>query len=657
MQAKTKKNGFMLALWLLALVCVVLNFLGVNRLLVARWFADSDNLYLSDLFGNLFKGGHLSDWFFTPAPYFFPDYPLYFVAYLLGGSVHSQLIICALLQLVLALAVIWFVAKQCRLEQPFFIAAPVMIFFLVLAFGVGSPYYLVMRNTFHFGAFLMGIVVVALSLIYRRRLVQGHGHSGLVLVLMAAVSYLTGLSDGLFLVEGAAALVATEAVMALVEWDLALKKWLPALVVLVFAALGMLSYPVLVDYPTRYTSELSLWYFFDRLPRVFLFALKTINYNILPMITLAAYVALVIYGAIFFRKESKTRPELFYLLVFSFCSLCLTLFAVCASVKLLPADRHLLALFCLPIIVVFLYFGNFLAGKGSLGFSVISLCLVGLLAMGTTAVVQKNGLHTQYYPDGIACVDQALSGEDVSHGIAEYWTARPQQLFGKLPLTIATFQRKGVFESHWITSQKYFHDSYDFALVPTDDPTGFHYFVARLIELNGQPKAVKQCFNALIYIYPKGGIHKFDIIRHPGQAIDWQAKVMNLQTIQLPPAQNPSAGKIFRRGFPWVFAFAEVGSGDYRLRIDYKANGSPQDQKQPGWEVSTEDLSDNQGGSWPTPVLQAKGPMPRSDGKPTQAQGSFHLDTGKDLVQLDIRVWAPKGSKMKVSAIHLERVR
>lgn len=653
-----KKNGLMFLLLLVGIFCVVLNFLGANAVLEEHWY-DSDSLYLPGLFKNVLSGGgRISDWYFTPAPYFFPDYPVFALAYFLGGSLYAKIIIFAILQVFLAALAIWFLARRCAVTHPFFIAVPVLIFFLALAFGVGSPFYLIMRSAFHYGSFLVGILVVALCLLCRDRLREGQNKSNAVLLfLLGALSFLTALSDNLFIVQVAAPLVVTEVFLAFIERDFSLKYRLPALVVFVAGVLGSISYPFLVEHPTRYASDLSLLYFIKRLPLLFDFSMKVVNYNVLPILTFLIYLAVVLYSLIFFKRENESRPGIFYLVVYSFCSIGVTIFFVCASTKLLPADRHLLSVYSFPIIVVFIYFGNYLASRGSFILSLVTVCLTGFLCFGTYFVVNQNGIKYQRYPESAACIDQALEGQGAANGIAEYWTARPQQLFSKLPLTIAQFQRKGLYESHWITSSKYFRDSYDFAIIPTNRLEGYQYFVTRMIALNGPPKAVKSCADNLVYLYEKGGIHSLDIIRKPGESLNWPESELSTQVNEHTPVLSPEEQKIRRSDAQVIAAHGQVSSGDYALQIEYSNSGGQGGAGAATWDVHMQDLTETLGGSWPTIRSVAKGTMPITGAELGKAQGTFFLDTGKDMAEIDIEVWAPEKADVRVKSIRLERIR
>ena len=78
------KSIFFLFLLALGLGNIFANYISEppaqNRLF------DSDALYLPTLFSDIFaNNGQIKDWFLTPAPYFFPDFPMFF-SVLLGRS-------------------------------------------------------------------------------------------------------------------------------------------------------------------------------------------------------------------------------------------------------------------------------------------------------------------------------------------------------------------------------------------------------------------------------------------------------------------------------------------------------------------------------------------------------------------------------------------
>jgi len=72
-----------LACWAIALGALILVFRAGHP--IQGHLVHSDALYLPVLFDDLLKrGGSLSDWLLTPAPYFFPDMLVYLPAWLVG---------------------------------------------------------------------------------------------------------------------------------------------------------------------------------------------------------------------------------------------------------------------------------------------------------------------------------------------------------------------------------------------------------------------------------------------------------------------------------------------------------------------------------------------------------------------------------------------
>ena len=64
-----------------AILSIVL-LLGQNDKLFAA-ASNADALYLNVLFENLSNGGRIVDWHLTPAPYFFPDYLVFSLPFIL----------------------------------------------------------------------------------------------------------------------------------------------------------------------------------------------------------------------------------------------------------------------------------------------------------------------------------------------------------------------------------------------------------------------------------------------------------------------------------------------------------------------------------------------------------------------------------------------
>ena len=58
-------------------------------------------------------------------------------------------------------------------------------------------------------------------------------------------------------------------------------------------------------------------------------------------------------------------------------------------------------------------------------------------------------------------------------------------------------------EMHWITSKKYFKQSYDFAIISADAAPPFKISSQALTRINGTPKLVETCGRKLVFMYGK----------------------------------------------------------------------------------------------------------------------------------------------------------
>ncbi|HTI42973.1 MAG TPA: hypothetical protein VL693_14195 [Vicinamibacterales bacterium] len=169
---------------------------------------NSDLLYLPALFSDvLSRGGHLSDWHLTPAPYFFPDYLMYFVAYISGSTTYVRIVLFSLVQTIVTLAVLWLLARGLSRPNAFICAATATLVLVWLALTAGEPFVILLASASHFGAFLSSLLLAALWLhhqtstdVVRRRVLLGT---------MCVLACAATLSDNLFVVSGTLPFIVT----------------------------------------------------------------------------------------------------------------------------------------------------------------------------------------------------------------------------------------------------------------------------------------------------------------------------------------------------------------------------------------------------------------------------------------------------------------
>ena len=160
---------------------------------------NADLLYLPALFSDMAtKGGHLSDWYLTPAPYFFPDYLTYSVAHAIGSTTYIRLAIFAIAQTVLTLTVIWFLARGLSRFGAFASAVTTTIVLVWLAINAGEPFMILLASASHFGTFISTLLLAALWVRYQ--FASRRSYRFAVLGAMCILAYIATLSDNLFII-------------------------------------------------------------------------------------------------------------------------------------------------------------------------------------------------------------------------------------------------------------------------------------------------------------------------------------------------------------------------------------------------------------------------------------------------------------------------
>jgi len=161
---------------------------------------NSDLLYLPALFSDvLTKGGRLSDWFLTPAPYFFPDYLVYLLAYVLGVGTYMRVAAFAVVQIGATLCVMWLLARRLSPSEAFVAAVTITIALVWLALRGNEPFVILLASASHYGTFLSSILFAALWIQYES--VSTSRRKRLLLAAICIVVFLATLSDNLFVVQ------------------------------------------------------------------------------------------------------------------------------------------------------------------------------------------------------------------------------------------------------------------------------------------------------------------------------------------------------------------------------------------------------------------------------------------------------------------------
>lgn len=635
------KNLIAVALFLFCLANVVAHYLAGNS--IQSLLFNSDALYLPILFSDLIeRNGHINDWFLTPNPYFFPDYLIYLLAWLLGPDSYRQIIAFTLLQATLTLLVIWALARQMAVSNPFFTATTTTIFLLWLSLIPGEPFALMLSSAFHYGIFIITILFIATWLKYNDK--KTIRDNTVFFASITLLSFISTLSDKLFLTQVAAPLFAANIFTSIVNRDTSLKKHLPLAIVAIGSILGLASYKFFVSNHTQPQIEIGPEKFYANLVDVWKILFSALKINPLLGIFILLYIGLSLY---YFSSIFKNRGEykkIAWVAIFSFFSICISIGVVALTTNIPTADRYIIPALFWPIIIVFMFLSNWL-GRNYIKFATFGLLIILInLSWGSYKLIKSNGLTQEHYPKDISCIEDALETEGLTNGVAAYWDAKYIQAFAKNRLNIAQ-HLDNLEELHWITSKNFFRQSYDFAVI-NEAPGAFkNTSTEALVQINGSPKIIKHCGDKSIYVYGKNKLHvrKFDIT---GNAHTWKACELPTRIGKATPDCEMEKGDINSSGHITYGPYERLPTGQYTFEISYSSSAANADTVG-DWDVVL---------ALPKEAKVLKnGLISGTDGLTKKITGEFSIDSIHNMEKFEIRTLAQQNFDLKIIYIRLER--
>lgn len=459
---------------------------------------NADGMYLPTLFDNLLAhGGSIRDWYLTPAPYFFPDYLLFLIAYWASKSAFHQFLVFSLLQLAAATAALAWIARTCVRSHATLAAVLAATLIGWLAVRPTAPFVFALASAYHFGAFLSALVFVALWLQneQRPRPWQFPG--------MYILAFLAALSDPLFMVQAVAPFLVACALVRRQPRLFAFKAALPHIGVLVAAQLGVASYRWFITHSTRSLNKFGLAHFAQNAHELgSVVADLAIQLPLLGII-MAAYLLLGIACIVRVVPERAflglPRP-LLLLLVFTLLAVASNVAAMLLMTSLVVTPRYLIAALTWPIVALTMLLAHWLGTRFAATGLAATAALVLLLGTRAVVLTGQAGNAPAGYPAQIACIDHALAAADAHRGIAGYWDAKRVQALSKRDLSIAQYM-SDMTEHRWITSGSYFRSTYDFAIISAEGGPAFLLPAAQLIARNGPPVLTAICGDHTVLVY------------------------------------------------------------------------------------------------------------------------------------------------------------
>lgn len=488
------------ACWSLALGALLLIFHAGHPL--QAHLVHSDALYLPVLFDDLLlRGGSMADWFLTPAPYFFPDMLLYWMAWTHDADVFRQTLAHAVLQSVLVMPMLYLIARRTLAAGAWLAAAALSILFIWLGINAGDPFVRLFSSAHHYGAFFASLLLIAcwLGLDARPRKVRAMAARAAIV----GVTFLSTLSDTLFLVQIVIPLAAATLLCRHVTGTPG-----PRHVLLLLAAgvAAMASYRLFVTHPTRYSTRLSLASLPANAEEMGRIGAALAGQHPLLAAALLLSLALGAAGAVACLCK-RSLPRLSHtvqlLSVFAFLSCAVTVGAMLLAKNILPVPRYLIGALAWPLVAGLLALACLLGDRFRYAGSGLCLVFSGLLAAQAWHVRATRDAERHYYPEQIACIDRVLATSGARHGIAQYWDAKRLQALSRHRLTLAQYTDR-LQPMKWITSTRFYRDGYDFAIIADAEAAQWRLPRAQLVAANGEPLQSVTCGDRTVLIYEAG---------------------------------------------------------------------------------------------------------------------------------------------------------
>jgi hypothetical protein len=633
--------GFM---FLMLLLLISTFIMYSSRSDIQQGLFNSDALYLPALFSDIFtRGGHIRDWFLTPAPYFFPDFPMFYLAYLIGSSVYSQIITFALIQIVLSFFAIWYLMRVIGVTHSLSIAAATTSILTWFALSAREPFSLTLNSAFHYGAFLSAVVLSALWIqFYSGAKVMRKGR---LLFLMIIISYLTSLSDNLFLVQAIAPLVATHMLCTAARREFSIKNTIFLASVVIFGVLGSASYKLIVENPVRYPMHIGIKKILLNAQEVYRLIGAEITQNMALFLILLFYMGIVIYSVIEIIRRKDGNYKLNWLAVFSFISFCATIFTVMIVENLPVTLRYFIPTFIWPLIVVLAFLGNWLRDRSFYIATTVSLLTVTTMSWQSYHFYLNNKISKEYYPEQIACIDRALAEYNHNNGVTQYWDAKYLIMFSKTKANFAQYY-ENMNEMHWITSRKYFKENYDFAITSEAAVSPHKISSDALIRINGAPTTVKVCGHRSVFIYGKDKLRLRKIVA-VGDSYTWQGcelpSIIGEKTEQCAMRRNDAAPL----GYLTFGPYEPLPAGQYTFELVYVSAASSAEVVGE-WDVALTLANEAR--------ILTKGLITGTDAVLETLSANFSVDAKHHLQKIQIRTLAQANLDLKVIHLKIDRV-
>jgi hypothetical protein len=489
---KRSSHAFSIVLLAIFIGCAVTQFLAAGD--IRALMLDTDALNIPTVVDNVIThSGSLSHWYLSPAPYLFPDALVHAVIQPFASNTYARLAVFAAVQIAALFALLWWLAVRTLRQHPLAVSVAISGNLVFVALMRGGPFNQLMTAGFHYGAFLISIAVVVLTLSTQRR-------SNWVVI--AVLSFLASLSDNIFIIQTAVPLAVTLLLVALFDTEHRCHRIISAGTVAVSSVLGSLMYGVFITHETRYPIHFTSEKFRSNAHAVKLILRDfASNHEPLGAAVIVSGVIAIFYVLRLMKRIRRTSP-IAIVSIFAFGSVVSTCVGLALATTNEMTIRYFIPVFTWPLIVCGLIIFNTDMLREKVPVLVATFTAI-VLCLNTSTRVDTHGIERDYYPTDVACIDNALPNLGQLHGMSNYWDAKYIQSFSKRDITVAQYW-DNLTPMKWITSDDYYRSSYDFAVISTNMPPQFTLSRELLEKTFGQPTASVTCGSRIVLVFQRG---------------------------------------------------------------------------------------------------------------------------------------------------------
>ncbi len=475
-----------------------------------------DALQLAGLYNSvMINGDSWSGWIMGASPYLFPDAALFFLLGVLFGNMYDVLVAYGMAQIILLAIGLQFLANSVFQKTPgiikFGILFACMWVTLILAQHISSGetynvFLPILKPAFHFGALLS--LVFALGLTIRLLDARTLQKKIWFASLLFCISFLTVLSDFIYIVQGIVPVLLSLLFFVLSRWITWQRWFFLSAILTVACVLGVLLNMMYLtngaevlntvldaaSVHTRTFFKLGYW--------GLNFISDYIVYSCVTLLFLICSAACITRDYRHQRgiKREDVNKKVIFLLSFLLI-LCVVNISAVLWAKIFPgisSSRYFFPLLILPVCIGAPVLLHFFPGIKKIGEKrrVVAFLAIFVLALPLAEVrnMQGSGEMKRPYPHVSQCLDDLAEKYNIRQGVGPYCYAKPLSLFSKNNVSVlhvlSDFFPHGLF-----SFPEYEKVEFDFIIA------GHYLTEEKIVEKFGEPKNVFSCEDIKILTY------------------------------------------------------------------------------------------------------------------------------------------------------------